>query len=150
MTLDGRFHSADDAVLLPPPARPVPLMIGSNGPRMLGIALPHVDAWNTWFDDYGNTAEGFARAERHGSAAPPRSGARPGGDRAQRVRARGAGRRPAASGAAGVAAAHRAAGADRGALRELAEAGADEAILVVDPITERSIRALADVVALVA
>ena len=34
-------------------------------------------------------------------------------------------------------------------LRELAEAGADEAILVVGPITERSIRALAEVVALV-
>ena len=39
--------------------------------------------------------------------------------------------------------------ADRGAPAELAEAGADEAILVVDPITERSIRALAEVVALV-
>jgi alkanesulfonate monooxygenase SsuD/methylene tetrahydromethanopterin reductase-like flavin-dependent oxidoreductase (luciferase family) len=35
------------------------------------------------------------------------------------------------------------------ALRELAEAGADEAIIVADPITERSIRALAEVVALV-
>jgi hypothetical protein len=35
------------------------------------------------------------------------------------------------------------------ALRELAEAGADEEILVVDPISERSIRELGDVVALV-
>ena len=26
---------------------------------MLGIALPHVDAWNTWWEDYGNTPEGF-------------------------------------------------------------------------------------------
>ena len=34
------------------------------------------------------------------------------------------------------------------ALRDLAEAGADEAILVVDPITERSIRSLGEVVAL--
>ena len=33
-------------------------------------------------------------------------------------------------------------------LRELAEAGADEAILVVSPITERSIRELAEVLAL--
>ena len=33
-------------------------------------------------------------------------------------------------------------------LRELEEAGADEAILVVSPITERSIRQLAEVVAL--
>jgi hypothetical protein len=34
------------------------------------------------------------------------------------------------------------------ALGELAEAGADEVILVVDPITERSIRELADVLTL--
>jgi alkanesulfonate monooxygenase SsuD/methylene tetrahydromethanopterin reductase-like flavin-dependent oxidoreductase (luciferase family) len=32
-------------------------------------------------------------------------------------------------------------------LRELAEAGADEAILVVSPINERSIRALGEVIA---
>ncbi|HEY7622209.1 MAG TPA: hypothetical protein VH834_20735 [Solirubrobacteraceae bacterium] len=32
-------------------------------------------------------------------------------------------------------------------LRELAQAGADEAILVVSPITERSIRALGDALA---
>ena len=32
-------------------------------------------------------------------------------------------------------------------LRELGEAGADEVIVVADPITERSVRALGDVVA---
>jgi alkanesulfonate monooxygenase SsuD/methylene tetrahydromethanopterin reductase-like flavin-dependent oxidoreductase (luciferase family) len=35
------------------------------------------------------------------------------------------------------------------AVRELGEAGADEVILVADPITEASIRRLAEVVALV-
>src|SRR3954462_15664319 len=60
VTLDGTFHKADDVVLLPKPARRTPLMIGSNGPRMLSIALPHVNAWNTWWDDYGNTPEGLA------------------------------------------------------------------------------------------
>jgi hypothetical protein len=34
-----------------------------------------------------------------------------------------------------------------GALHDLAEAGADEAILVVDPITERSIRTLGEALA---
>ena len=34
-------------------------------------------------------------------------------------------------------------------MRELGEAGADEVILVADPITERSVRSLAEVVALV-
>jgi alkanesulfonate monooxygenase SsuD/methylene tetrahydromethanopterin reductase-like flavin-dependent oxidoreductase (luciferase family) len=36
-----------------------------------------------------------------------------------------------------------------GRLRELADAGADEVILVVSPITKRSIRLLGDVVAAV-
>src|SRR4051812_45934663 len=60
VTLDGRFWSAEDAVLLPPPARRVPLMVGSNGPRMLALTLPWADAWNTWWVDYGNDADGFA------------------------------------------------------------------------------------------
>ena len=46
------------------PARPVPLMIGSNGPRMLSIALPHVDAWNTWYDALRQHGRGLRRAER--------------------------------------------------------------------------------------
>src|SRR5436305_9510888 len=48
VTLHGDFVDVDDLVLLPPPRRRVPLLIVSNGERMLGIALPHVDAWNTW------------------------------------------------------------------------------------------------------
>ena len=39
VTLDGTYHRADDVVLLPAPARQTPIMIGSNGRRMLGIAL---------------------------------------------------------------------------------------------------------------
>src|SRR5919108_2363807 len=82
VTLDGRYWQADDALLLPRPARRVPLMIGSNGPRVLGIALPHVEAWNTWFEDYGNSAAGFAalnaRIDDAARAAgrPPAEGAR--------------------------------------------------------------------------
>ena len=49
-------------------------MIGSNGPRMLSIAAEHSQVWNTWWLDYGNTAEGFAelaarRSRRTSSAA---------------------------------------------------------------------------------
>jgi alkanesulfonate monooxygenase SsuD/methylene tetrahydromethanopterin reductase-like flavin-dependent oxidoreductase (luciferase family) len=36
-------------------------MVGSIGGRMLDITLPHVDAWNMWWSQYGNTAAGFAR-----------------------------------------------------------------------------------------
>ena len=60
VTFEGRFAQAQDAVLLPRPARRVPLMIGSTGERVLGIALPHVDAWNTWYTGFGNTAQGLA------------------------------------------------------------------------------------------
>ena len=57
---DGRFYQARDCELLPPSARPggPPLMIGSRGPRMLEISLPHVDSWNVWFSDTDNTPAG--------------------------------------------------------------------------------------------
>jgi probable F420-dependent oxidoreductase len=146
VTVDGRYWQARNAVLLPPPARRTPLMIGSNGPRVLGIALPHVDAWNTWYTDFGNTAEGFAELNERISAAARDAGRPP--DEVERsacvlvVLDRSSPERPLEvpplEGAP-----------DRIAerLRELADAGADEAILVVSPITERSIRSLGEVVA---
>ena len=57
---DGQFYQARDCELLPPGARPggPPLMIGSIGPRMLRITMPHADAWNVWFADTNNSPEG--------------------------------------------------------------------------------------------
>jgi probable F420-dependent oxidoreductase len=57
---DGRFHQVRDAVLLPRPARPggPPLLIGSSGPRMLEITIPHVAGWNAWYADTANRADG--------------------------------------------------------------------------------------------
>src|SRR5438128_2710334 len=60
VSFEGRFQRVEDAVLMPRPARPVPMMIGTTGPRMLEITLPHVGTWNTWYSWYGNTAAGFA------------------------------------------------------------------------------------------
>src|SRR4051794_27537281 len=77
VTFEGRYHAVDDAVLLPPPARRPPLMVGANGPRMLAATLPHVDAWNTWYDVYGNTPEGFAAANRAVDEASERAGRDP-------------------------------------------------------------------------
>jgi alkanesulfonate monooxygenase SsuD/methylene tetrahydromethanopterin reductase-like flavin-dependent oxidoreductase (luciferase family) len=34
-------------------------MVGSIGARMLDITLPHVDAWNMWWSQYGNSVDGF-------------------------------------------------------------------------------------------
>jgi probable F420-dependent oxidoreductase len=149
VTLAGRHWQADDAVLIPAPAMRPPLMIGSNGPRMLSIALPHVEAWNTWYEDFGNSAEGFAELNERISAAAHAAERDPA--EIQRsacvlvVLDGAVGGRPATSEAPPLTGSSRDIAAS---LRELAEAGADEAILVVDPISERSIRQLAEVVAL--
>jgi len=58
---DGAFYQARDCELLPRPRSGGPrLLIGSNGPRMLRIAIPHVGAWNSWFADTGNRPDGVA------------------------------------------------------------------------------------------
>ena len=59
---DGKYYQARDCELLPRPARPggPPLLIGSSGPRMLAITMPHADAWNAWYDDTGNSPAGVA------------------------------------------------------------------------------------------
>src|SRR5690242_13137494 len=50
VSLEGRFRTYDDAVLLPPPARRPPILVASKGPRMLRLTATWADAWNTaWF-----------------------------------------------------------------------------------------------------
>ena len=141
VTFDGRWHTTDDAILLPPPARRPPLMIGSTGARVLTATLPFVDAWNTWYDWFGNTPEGFAR----GNATIDEACERAGRDSATLERSAcvlvrfpgDAGERPVEPGIATIRP------NDLGAsLHAFADAGADEVILVCDPITEASIRSL--------
>jgi alkanesulfonate monooxygenase SsuD/methylene tetrahydromethanopterin reductase-like flavin-dependent oxidoreductase (luciferase family) len=49
-TFDGRWRRMHDVVLLPPPARPVPVLVAAKGPRMLRLTAIWADAWNTaWF-----------------------------------------------------------------------------------------------------
>jgi alkanesulfonate monooxygenase SsuD/methylene tetrahydromethanopterin reductase-like flavin-dependent oxidoreductase (luciferase family) len=59
--LRGAYYAIEDLPLLPPPHRAggPPLMVGSIGPRMLEITLPHVDAWNAWHAWFGNSVEGY-------------------------------------------------------------------------------------------
>ena len=143
VTYRGRFTEVEDAVLLPAPRRRPPLMVGSSGPRMLRATLPHVDAWNVWFDHFGNTPEGFAAENATITAACAEVGRPPADvgrsacvlvalDRAA------AGRRipddlPPIEGTPGSIAA---------GLRAFGEAGADEVIVVAHPIDESAIRAL--------
>jgi probable F420-dependent oxidoreductase len=50
VTIAGRFHQVRDAVLLPPPDRPIPILVAGKGPRVLRLAARYADAWNTaWF-----------------------------------------------------------------------------------------------------
>lgn len=141
VTLDGDFVAVHDAVLLPRPETSVPLMIGSNGPRMLGLTLPRADRWNTWFDGYGNAPEGLAALNATISDAAERAGRDPATLR------RSACVLVSVDGGAGERAADPDAPAvphDRlpAHLQGLAQAGADEAILVLDPITEASVCAV--------
>ena len=56
VTVHGRWHDVDDAVLIPPPPRParfpgrMPILIAAKGQRVLRLTAKHADAWNTaWF-----------------------------------------------------------------------------------------------------
>jgi probable F420-dependent oxidoreductase len=147
VTFDGRFAHVEDALLLPPPRRRIPLMVGSTGERMLTVALPVVDAWNTWFDLYGNTPVGFRTESARVDAIAERVGRAPAEIERSAcvlVALDRTGERTVPEGVAPLEGP-----VDRIAehLRALAEAGADEAILVVDPITEASIRSLAGALA---
>nr|MBA3691403.1 LLM class flavin-dependent oxidoreductase [Actinomycetota bacterium] len=143
VTYRGRFCRVEDAVLLPIPGRRVPIMVGSSGPRVLRAALPWVDSWNTWFDLYGNSPEGFERESAKVTAAASAVGRDPASVERSACVLVVADRRsterpitddlPPLDGDAATLAA---------GLRNLADAGADEAILVVSPIALTTIRML--------
>lgn len=47
---DGTYHKVDGAVLLPPPARPIPILVAAFRPRMLELTARWADLWTTsWF-----------------------------------------------------------------------------------------------------
>jgi alkanesulfonate monooxygenase SsuD/methylene tetrahydromethanopterin reductase-like flavin-dependent oxidoreductase (luciferase family) len=132
VTASGRYYEVDDAVLLPPPRHRVPLLVGTTGPRVLAAAGPHVDWWNCWYSWYGNTPHGFAELSSRVEGDFRRSacvlvsidggrGERPLEPDAQPVDVRRL----------------------HGHLDELAQTGANEAILVLDPIDEPSVVAVA-------
>jgi alkanesulfonate monooxygenase SsuD/methylene tetrahydromethanopterin reductase-like flavin-dependent oxidoreductase (luciferase family) len=50
VTLAGRYHQVRDAVVHPPPERPIPILVAAKGRRMLRLTARYADAWNTaWF-----------------------------------------------------------------------------------------------------
>jgi probable F420-dependent oxidoreductase len=149
---DGRFYQARDCELLPPPARPggPPLMVGSVGPRMLEITLPHVEQWNVWYRQSNNTPEGLEPILRQVDEACRAVGRDPA--TLEKTSAVLVGM-PTGSGRTTMydegAVAPLSGSTDEIAegLRAYAALGLAEVQLVVDPITEESIRALAPVIA---
>jgi alkanesulfonate monooxygenase SsuD/methylene tetrahydromethanopterin reductase-like flavin-dependent oxidoreductase (luciferase family) len=147
VTFQGEFYDLEGCVLLPPSSRPggPPLMIGSNSPRMLSIALPHVEWWNSWFADFDNDPsrlptllskidDACELADRDPATLKksvallfqmPR-----GGNRARAVN-------PIIGGVEAMSE----------ALHETAAAGIDAVQLVLDPIDEPSVDAMAEVLA---
>jgi alkanesulfonate monooxygenase SsuD/methylene tetrahydromethanopterin reductase-like flavin-dependent oxidoreductase (luciferase family) len=126
---DGAYYRVEDCVLDPGPARPggPPLMLGSTSPRMMRIALPHADAWNVWWSDYGNTPNGFAAVLV----------SLPGGTGRLMGDVYNGSIRPVQGSPADIS----------GHLEAMARAGATHLQLVVDPITMGSIEILGEVLA---
>ena len=145
----GQWHTVDDAVLMPAPSNRVTLMVGSSGERVLAATLPYVDVWNTWFDWHGNTAEGFAARTAQIDAACERA------ERDPSTLVRSA----CVLVQLGDVGAERPATPDvtplggsldemANGIRAMADAGADEVILVCDPITGPSIAYLGEMLSI--
>ncbi len=148
----GRFYAAREAELLPRPARPggPPLLIGSIGPRLLAATVPYVAAWNAWYADTDNSPDGVPPLIELVDAAARAAGRDPAGiERTVAVLVRmpgGTGRIMGdtdprmqvipLTGTSEVIAE---------GLRAYARAGVGHVQLVVDPITEASVAALAPV-----
>jgi probable F420-dependent oxidoreductase len=151
----GEFYEAEQCELLPRPTRPggPPLMVGSMGERMLRITLPHVAAWNAWYEWYGNRPDGLADlvgridaacravgrdpAEVEYTAAVLVAPLTPEGRLDWDADRRGAA--PVTGSAAEISA----------VLRRMHDAGVDHLQLVLDPISPESIEACAEVLAAV-
>jgi probable F420-dependent oxidoreductase len=149
----GEYYHARDCELLPRGPRPAgpPLMIGSIGPRVLRATLPHVDAWNAWYDWFGNDIDQLRGLLADLDAACVAVGRDPASlERTVAVLVRmdgGGGRaevddvgriiRPLAGSPDEIA----------DGLRAFAGAGIGHVQLIVDPITQASIEALVPVLA---
>ena len=146
---EGRYYTLRDCELLPRGPRPSgpPLLVGSSGPRMLRITMPHVEQWNAWYTTYGNRAAGIAEQRQKVDAACVEVGRDPAavertvavfvelpGAQALRVFDRHSA--PALGGSPEASAAE---------LRGLAAEGIAHVQLVIDPVTPAGVESLAPV-----
>jgi alkanesulfonate monooxygenase SsuD/methylene tetrahydromethanopterin reductase-like flavin-dependent oxidoreductase (luciferase family) len=145
----GEFYTARDCELVPRP-RPggPPLMVGSIGERMLALTMPYVDGWNAWYSWTSNRPEGVAPLRAKVDAACTAAGRRPSDVErtvAIMVRLPGATGRRDTDPSDQVTPLTGSADDMAEALRAYAREGIGHVQLVIDPITEASIEALAPV-----
>jgi alkanesulfonate monooxygenase SsuD/methylene tetrahydromethanopterin reductase-like flavin-dependent oxidoreductase (luciferase family) len=154
---DGRYYQARDCELLPRGPRAAtggpPLMIGSIGERMLRITTPHVDAWNAWYADTGNSPAGVAPLRDKVDAAAREAGRDPAAiERTVAVQVRmpgGTGRTMGDSDAKqDVAPLQGSPDSMAAEFKAYAREGIGHVQLVLDPITRHSIEGFAPVLAL--
>jgi probable F420-dependent oxidoreductase len=141
---DGRYYQARDCEISPRGPTPggPPLLIGSNGERMLRIALPHVSAWNSWFTVTQNSPAGVAPLTAKVDAAAVDVGRDPADiERSVAVYVRLSGGGGRVQGNSETPPPPLAGDPETMALelRAYADAGIDEIQLVMDPITAESI-----------
>ncbi len=151
---DGDYYQVRDCELLPRGPRPggPPLMVGSQGPRMLRITMPHVDAWNAWHAWYGNRVDGLPRVLDKVDAACHEVGR----DASEVTRTTtvlvqldgGSGRASGNADSRDVAPLRGSPESIAAGLRAYARVGIRHLQLVLDPITARSIESLAPVLEL--
>jgi alkanesulfonate monooxygenase SsuD/methylene tetrahydromethanopterin reductase-like flavin-dependent oxidoreductase (luciferase family) len=145
----GEFYSARDCELVPRP-RPggPPLMVGSIGDRMLALTMPYVDSWNAWYSWTGNRPEGVKPLRTKVDAQCTAAGRKPSDVErtvAVLVRLPGATGRREADPSDQVTPLEGSTDHIAEALRAYASEGIAHVQLVIDPITEASIAALAPV-----
>ena len=147
---DGTYYSVRDCVLDPPvQSEGIPLMIGSQGPRMLSITLPHVSLWNGWHAWRGNTPEGARELVSTVDEACREVGVNPDEvERTMAVLVRAPGSEDRLIGSPGRPLSRAIGGTHEQiaeSLLEFSAAGINHVQLVVDPITVESIEWLAGV-----
>ena len=152
---EGEFFSAREAELLPRSARAggPELLVGSSAPRMLAATAPYMHAWNAWYADTQNSPSGVARLRAIVDEAAHAAGRDPAEiERTVAVQVRLAGGSGRVMGATDERqAVTPLAGSAEEIARELlayAQEGITHVQLVVDPITEASVAALAPVLEL--
>jgi alkanesulfonate monooxygenase SsuD/methylene tetrahydromethanopterin reductase-like flavin-dependent oxidoreductase (luciferase family) len=153
---DGDYYQVRDCEILPRGPRPEgpPLMVGSQGPRMLRITMPHVNAWNAWHAWYGNDIAGLPAVLEKVDAACAEVGRDPGAVvRTTTVLvqlAGGSGRESGNAERRDVPPVRGSSEEIAARLRAYADHGIGELQLVLDPITAESIERLAPVLELLA